>query len=64
MAEIINLKCESSPVAECPNCKSTEWYILLDGYGDNWQNLKGTECAGCGWICKWVVGEREESTDV
>jgi len=45
------------PVATC-SCGCTEFNILLDGYGRNWERITGTQCCECGQKIKWIVAEQ------
>lgn len=44
---------QSEPVAEC-ECGSIVFHILVNGFGDKWDKVEGTECAECGNQIKWV----------
>ena len=50
--------------AKCPDCGSQEWLIRVDGVGDQWENIKGTECKYCELIIDWVKAERDEKDSV
>ena len=43
--------------ASCPSCKNTDWLIRIDGLGDQWENILGTECNSCGFMIDWVKAE-------
>lgn len=36
-------------LATCPECKSTEWKIMLDQFGFKWEHIKGFRCTLCGF---------------
>lgn len=58
MAKIIQwLDYQEEPVAQCV-CGSTDFHILVNGYGDSWDKVIGTECIDCGEQIKWVKAER------
>ena len=59
MAKIIKLQVNGKPVAQC-DCDCQEFYILLNGFGDTWDEIKGTECVDCGNIIDWVKVVRED----
>ncbi len=60
MSEVIKgLFADKEPVAAC-ECGDTLFFLRTDGFGDNWERIIGTECAGCGDIINWVRVEREE----
>jgi len=44
--------------ANCPDCGSQEWLVRIDGVGDQWKNILGTECKYCGLVIDWVSCER------
>jgi len=58
MGEVISLT-ESPiyPLATC-ECGSQHWFILVDGFNDQWNNIVGTKCAECGQIIEWVKAEK------
>ncbi len=45
-------------VANCPECRGKHWLIRLDNVNDDWQNIVGTECAGCGFFVDWVLAKK------
>ena len=51
---------QPSPVAQCPECGGTTFHIRVDGYGNNWKNLIGTECEDCGGLIDWSPCENNE----
>lgn len=52
-------------VAACPKCNGQRWYLLLDDFHCNWNNLTGTECVECGFKVNWlkVGNERGAMTE-
>jgi hypothetical protein len=46
------------PVAKCPNCGDTRWFIRLNGFEQNWDKIIGTECFYCGFLIDWMKAER------
>ena len=46
VADVIQL---NDSVAGCPECGSDAWYIKIDGFGNNWKHILGTECIECGF---------------
>jgi hypothetical protein len=54
----------STVVAVCadPDCESTEFHLLLNGFNDNWTKVVGTKCAVCGHTMTWVRAEKEEKS--
>ena len=61
MSTVTPIRQEPEYVAHCPECRMTYWLIRLDGMHDDWQNIIGTECAGCGFFVDWVLAEKNES---
>jgi hypothetical protein len=60
MAKIIKWEDhQGEPVAQCM-CGGIEFYILVNGYGDSWDKVIGTECVECGYEVKWVKAEKQE----
>jgi len=39
--------------AACPNCHKQLWLLKLDGPGDKWKTILGTECACCHLLVEW-----------
>jgi hypothetical protein len=39
--------------ASCPVCRSQAWLLEIDGPGDQWESLQGSECANCGFFVEW-----------
>lgn len=52
MAVIIHLNDEF--YAQC-QCGSQSFSLLVNGPGDAWDRVLGTECTGCGYVIKWTV---------
>ncbi|KKN40954.1 hypothetical protein LCGC14_0728390 [marine sediment metagenome] len=42
-------------VANCPECQTQSWYIKIDGFGSNWNNIVGVECEYCGLEVEFVL---------
>ena len=51
-AEIIPLY---QPVATCPECQGQTWFIHVDGFKDNFENITMHECANCGFTVKLTI---------
>ena len=53
MGKVIPLKKaqppKEEPVATCPDCKGQYWFIYLDGFDDNFENVIAHECGDCGF---------------
>jgi hypothetical protein len=45
--------------ATCPECDGQAWLLPVNGYGDEWDKITGSECAGCGYIIDWVTVKKE-----
>ena len=43
---------QNEPVATC-QCGCTEFNLRVDGYGDKWTKIIGTECVECGEKIDW-----------
>lgn len=43
--------------ARCPNCGSWDFKIRLNGPGDTWTRILGTECSNeeCSFLIDWVA---------
>lgn len=63
MADIIELYPKGDYVAWCPECRCTEWEILIDAIGDEWENITGTRCVDCGFVVDWIVCHRSHEGD-
>lgn len=61
MADPIPLRKKPEYVARCPECRTTYWLIRLDSVNDDWENIIGTECAGCGFFVDWVLAGKEQN---
>ena len=50
--------------AKCPDCGGTSWGLLLNGLGDGWDKITGTECLNpdCGLELDWIQVDREEKS--
>ena len=59
MAEVISLD-YFQPVAGCPNCGGQEFYIMLNGYNQNWDAVVGTQCCNCGMIIQWIEATKDD----
>lgn len=64
MSKVIELYPEEDNCffATCPECRGTEWNIVVDSVGLGWRFIKGTQCANedCNCFIKWVRAEKEE----
>ena len=58
--KVIKIHPDEKYYAKCPECNGTSWGLLLNGVGDNWDNITGTECLNpdCGFVCEWIKAER------
>lgn len=52
MGEVIKLL--DNFYAQC-QCGSQNFRLAVDGPGDTWKRVLGTECCGCGYIINWIV---------
>lgn len=65
MGEVVEL--ESAYLARCPDCRESEWEIIVDKPGD-FNVIKGIECTNCGMFVEFemqVLGRKiviEEGT--
>jgi len=58
MGELINLY---DTVATCPECGCQEWYIHVDGFGDDFKHVTAHACANCEYkVDIEIIIEREE----
>ena len=50
--------------AKCPECNSTSWGLLLNGLGDGWDKITGTECLNpdCSFSADWIQVDRAEES--
>lgn len=44
-------------VSSCPGCRTSVWYVRLDGINNNWENIIGIECVDCGFFIPWDTEE-------
>ena len=56
--KIIKIHPSEKYYAKCPECNGTSWGLLLNGVGDGWDKLTGSECLKCGWISDWIRVDR------
>jgi len=35
-------------VASCPECNGQEWFLILSGFGVDFEAIKSFQCANCG----------------
>ena len=52
MGEVIKL--EDEFYAGCPKCGCQQWLLKIDGPGDRWENILGSECYECGFFVDWL----------
>ncbi len=60
MAKVIDLASKCDFEISCPECGCFTWFLKVDGLGDKWKNITGTECSGCGYTVDWIFVKREE----
>ena len=36
-------------VASCPECNGQEWFLILSGFGVDFEAIKSFQCANCGF---------------
>jgi ssDNA-binding Zn-finger/Zn-ribbon topoisomerase 1 len=61
MADIIKINSEVEPVANCPVCGNTQWYIKLNAFGNHWDKITGTQCTQCNFLIKWESVDRDNN---
>jgi len=49
--------------AKCPSCGCSDWKIVLDDVGLDWEKILGTRCSGCGFMVDWVLCEIEKEEE-
>ena len=45
--------------ATCPECRHQEWLLPINGPGNQWDSLLGSECVNCGFSVEWKAVEEE-----
>ncbi len=63
MNDVTQMRKKPEYMAHCPECRGTYWLIRLDGIKDDWENIIGTECVGCGFFVEWVRAKEGQATD-
>ena len=58
-SNVIPMRRDPQYVAKCPDCGEKNWFIRVDGIGDQWENILGTECSFCGFQVDWVKCHRD-----
>ena len=59
--KVIELYSPEEYHATCPECGSTAWFLRINGLGDSWDKLTGSECMDCGFLIDWIEVSRNES---
>lgn len=58
MGDVIFL--EDNFYAKCGECGGQDFMLMLNGPGDKWTFIAGTECSACGLFTSFTVVKNEE----
>jgi len=56
---VLPLRKDPQYIAKCPECNGRFWLLRVDGVGNEWEHILGSECSECGFFVDWISVNRD-----